>query len=333
MRVVITGGTGFVGRKLAARLLADGEIVGPDGKRGELTELVLFDQAAPMPPLPPDRRLRLVTGDIADTATVERLIAPGTASIFHLAAVVSAAAEADLDLGLRVNLDGTRAVLDACRRLPVPPRLLFASSVAIYGGDPPLHVGDLTPPKPRTSYGAQKAAGELLVSDYSRRGLIDGRTARLPTIVVRPGRPNKAASTFASSILREPLSGLPANCPVSLESRMAILSPRRLIECLMRLHDLDGAALRLDRTLLLPGISAGIGEMLAALERAGGRKAADLVSHDRDPVIQKIVDGWPMSLDAPRAVSLGFAADRDIDEIVEAFIADDLPAQKALVAG
>jgi nucleoside-diphosphate-sugar epimerase len=333
MRVVITGGTGFVGRKLAARLLAEGEIIGPDGGRHALSELVLFDQAAPMPPLPEDSRLRVVTGDIADPATIQALLAPGVASLFHLAAVVSSAAEADLDLGLRVNLDGTRALLDACRRLPVPPRVVFASSLAVFGGDPPLRVDDRTPPTPRTSYGAQKAAGELLVADYSRRGLIDGRSARLPTIVVRPGRPNKAASTFASSILREPLAGQRANCPVSLDSRMAILSPRRLIDCLMRLHDLDGAELGLDRTLLLPGISAGIGDMLDALERAGGKAARALVSLDPDPAIQKIVDGWPVALEALRATALGFTADRDIDEIIAAFIADDLPAQRVLAAG
>jgi nucleoside-diphosphate-sugar epimerase len=333
MRVVITGGTGFVGRKLAARLLADGEIICADGASGALSELVLFDQAAPVPPLPADPRLRIVTGDIADPATLRQLIEPRTASVFHLAAVVSSAAEADLDLGLRVNLDGTRALLEACRRLPVPARFIFASSLAVYGGDPPLDVDDRTPPAPRTSYGSQKAAGELLVADYSRRGLIDGRSARLPTIVVRPGRPNKAASTFASSILREPLAGQTANCPVTLDSRMAILSPRRLIDCLMRLHDIDGARLGLDRTLLLPGISAGIGEMLEALGRAGGKEARDRVSLNPDPAIQKIVDGWPASIQAARAIALGFVADRDVDEIIEAFIADDLPAQKALAAG
>ncbi len=331
MRVVITGGTGFVGRKLAARLLTEGEIAGPDG-RGPITELVLFDQAAPVPPLPEDPRLRIVTGDIADPATLSRLIAPDTASIIHLAAVVSSAAEADLDLGLRVNLDGTRLLLDACRRLVQPPRFLFASSLAVYGGDPPLYVNDKTPLTPRTSYGAQKAAGELLVADYSRRGLIDGRSARLPTIVVRPGRPNKAASTFASSILREPLAGQKANCPVSPATRMAVLSPRRLIDCLMTLLNLDGATLGLDRTLLLPGISVRMSDALDALERAGGKAAQALVSHDIDPAIQRIVDGWPVAIEAERAKALGFKPDRDIDEIIEAFVEDDLAAQKALIA-
>jgi nucleoside-diphosphate-sugar epimerase len=332
MRVVITGGCGFVGRKLAARLLAEGEAVGPDGARGRLDELVLFDMIEPQPPLPSDPRLQIATGDIADPATVEALITQATTSVIHLAAVVSAAAEADLDLGLRVNLDGTRTVLEACRRLGRPPRLLFASSLAVYGGEPPLAVSERTPPAPRTSYGAQKAAGELLVADYSRRGLIDGRSVRLPTIVVRPGRPNKAASTFASSILREPLVGLAANCPVTPDTRMVILSPRRLVDCLMTVHDLPTARLSLERTVLLPGINPTVGEMVEALGRAGGKAAVDRITWKHDPHIQKIVNGWPSSMVADRAGSLGLAADRSIDEVIAAFIADDLDDQKRLNA-
>jgi nucleoside-diphosphate-sugar epimerase len=332
MRVVITGGCGFVGRKLAARLLAEGEAVGPDGARGRLDELVLFDMFAPMPPPAPDPRLRIVIGDIADPATVEAVITPATTSVIHLAAVVSDAAEADLDLGLRVNLGGTRTVLEACRKLGRPPRLLFASSLAVYGGEPPLEANERTPPAPRSSYGAQKAAGELLVADYSRRGLIDGRSVRLPTIVVRPGRPNKAASTFASSILREPLAGLPANCPVTPETRMVILSPRRLVDCLMTVHDLPTARLGLERTVLLPGINPTVAEMVEALGRAAGEAAVGRITWEHDPHIQKIVNGWPTSLVADRAGPLGLVADRSIDEIIEAFIADDLADQKKLTA-
>jgi nucleoside-diphosphate-sugar epimerase len=331
MRVVITGGTGFVGRKLAERLLRDGETIGTDGARVQISEIVLFDQAAPNPPMAADARLKTVTGDITDRAQVEALITPDTGSVWHLAAVVSAGAEADLDLGYAVNLDGTRHVLNACRKLKAPPRLMFASSAAVYGGE--TVVGDGTPPTPRTSYGAQKAAGELFVNDYTRRGIIDGRSMRLPTIVVRPGRPNKAASTFASSILREPLAGQTAICPVSPESRMAILSPRRLIDCLVALHDMDGARLGFNRTVLLPSISVTIGEMADALRRAGGDAVASRIVWQPDPFIQAIVDGWPGAMRAERAESLGLRADASMDEIIAAFIEDDLPAQKQLVAG
>ncbi len=333
MRVVITGGTGFVGRKLAARLLRDGTLGGPSGGSEEISELVLFDNVGPNPPFElSDPRLNVVTGDITDKAQVEALITPGTGSIWHLAAVVSAGAEADLDLGYAVNLDGTRHVLNACRKLGAPPRLVFASSAAVYGGEPPLTVDDNTPPTPRTSYGAQKAAGELFVNDYTRRGIIDGRSARLPTIVVRPGRPNKAASTFASSILREPLAGQTAICPVSPESRMAIMSPRRLIEALLALHDMEGAKLGFNRTVLLPSISVTIGEMADLLRRVGGEEAAGRIIWQPDPFIQRIVDQWPGAMGAPRAEGLGLKGDANMDEIVTAFIEDDLPAQQKLVA-
>ena len=332
MRVVITGGTGFVGRKLAERLLRDGAAEGPGGGRKEISEIVLFDQAEPNPPMEPTNRLKIVTGDITDANQVNALITPDTGSIYHLAAVVSAGAEADLDLGYAVNLDGTRHVLNACRKLSQPPRLMFASSAAVYGGEPPLTVDDLTPPSPRTSYGGQKAAGELFVNDYTRRGIIDGRSMRLPTIVVRPGRPNKAASTFASSIMREPLAGQQAICPVSPDSRMAILSPRRLIECLITLHDMEGARLGFNRTVLLPSISVSIGEMADSLLRVGGEEAANLIVWQPDPFIQKIVDGWPGTLHSHRAAELGLMADADMDAILTAFIEDDLPAQKRLVA-
>jgi D-erythronate 2-dehydrogenase len=333
MRVVITGGTGFVGRKLAGRLLRDGSAEGPGSRRQDISEVVLFDHAEPNPPLEiDDPRLSIVIGDITDKSQVDALITPETGSIWHLAAVVSAGAEADLDLGYAVNLDGTRHVLDACRKLDAPPRLMFASSAAVYGGEPPLSVDDATPPTPRTSYGAQKAMGELFVNDYTRRGIIDGRAVRLPTIVVRPGRPNKAASTFASSIIREPLAGQEAICPVSPLSKMAILSPRRLIDALIALHDMDGERLGFNRTVLLPSISVTIGEMVDSLRRIGGEEASARVIWQPDPFIQQIVDRWPGVADAPRAVDLGLEADGDMDEIVTAFIEDDLPGQK-LIAG
>jgi D-erythronate 2-dehydrogenase len=324
MRIVITGGCGFLGRRVATRLLAEETACGP------VSELVLFDNAPPALPLPEDRRLRVVTGDIADRDTVARLIAPGTDAVFHLAAIVSGQAEADTDLGYRVNLDGTRAVLDACRALGTCPRLVFASSLAVYGGALPPSVGDDTVLNPQSSYGTQKAIGELLVTDYSRKGFIDGRALRLPTVVVRPGRPNRAASTFASSMIREPLAGQDAVCPVSPDTVMALASPRRIVEGLVHGLDLPGDALGASRSLQLPGFSVSVGEMAAALRRAGGAAAYARVRWQHDPAIEAIVASWPQALAAPRAQALGFGCDASIDEVIQFFIEDDLATQKQL---
>ena len=321
MRVVITGGCGFLGSRLAAELL----------RRNDIDELVLFDNSPATLPLPEDRRLRPATGDIADRETLRAVITLGTGSVFHLAAVVSGQAEADTDLGYRVNLDGTRAVLDACRALGTCPRVIFASSLAVYGGELPPAVGDETPLTPQTSYGTQKAIGELLVNDYSRKGFVDGRAVRLPTVVVRPGRPNRAASTFASSMIREPLAGREALCPVSPDTVMALASPRRIVAGLVQAHDLPGAAFGASRSLQLPGFSVAVGEMAAAVRRAGGVAAYARIRWEPDPQIQQIISGWPQALHAPRAEALGFTADSGIDEVVEAFIDDDLETQRQLV--
>lgn len=324
MRIVITGGCGFLGRRVAMRLLEEGSAL------GAVDELVLFDNAPPALPLPQDKRIRLVTGDIAHHATVGQLIGPGTDAVFHLAAIVSGQAEADTDLGYRVNLEGTRAVLDACRALGSVPRLVFASSLAVYGGALPPEVGENTALTPQSSYGTQKAIGELLVNDYSRKGFVDGRVLRLPTVVVRPGLPNRAASTFASSIIREPLSGKEAVCPASPDTIMALASPRRIVAGLVHALGLDGTALAGNRTLQLPGFSVSVGEMAAALRRAGGEAAYARISWQPDATIQAIVSSWPQALATPRAEALGFGRDSNIDEVVEFFIKDDLAAQKAL---
>ena len=318
MRIVITGGCGFLGRRVALQLLG----------RSEVDELVLFDNAASALPLPEDPRLRIVTGDIADCEGVRRVISPGTHSVFHLAAVVSGQAEADTDLGYRVNLDGTRAMLDACRALGNCPRVVFASSLAVYGGTLPPAVGDETPLTPQTSYGTQKAIGELLVNDYSRKGFVDGRAVRLPTVVVRPGRPNRAASSFASSMIREPLAGRAAICPVSPETVMALASPRRIVAGLLHAHDLPGDAFGASRSLQLPGFSVTVGEMAEAVRRAQGSEAYARIRWEPDAQIQRIISGWPRALHVPRAEALGFAADSGIDEVIQAFIEDDLEMQK-----
>jgi D-erythronate 2-dehydrogenase len=320
MRIVITGGCGFLGRRVAIRFL----------EQGQVDELVLFDNTAPALPLPEDKRVSIITGDIADRDTVARLIAPGTDAVFHLAAIVSGEAEADIDLGYRVNLDGTRAVLDACRALGTAPKVIFASSLAVYGGALPPEVGDDTALTPQTSYGTQKALGELLVNDYSRKGFVDGRALRLPTVVVRPGRPNRAASTFASSIIREPLTGRDAVCPVSPDTVMALASPRRIVAGLVHALDLPGEAFGASRSLQLPGFSVSVGHMAAALRRAGGEAAYARIAWRPDPQIQAIVSGWPRGLITPRAEAMGFGRDSGIDEVVAAFIEDDLPLQRQL---
>ena len=324
MRIVITGGCGFLGRRLALLLLEKGSAL------GAIEELALFDNAPSALPLPDDRRVRVVTGDIADRDTAQRLILPGTDAVFHLAAIVSGQAEADTDLGFRVNLDGIRAVLDACRALGTAPRLVFASSLAVYGGALPPEVGDDTPLNPQTSYGTQKAIGELLVNDYSRKGFIDGRALRLPTVVVRPGLPNRAASTFASSIIREPLSGTDAVCPVAPETVMALASPRRVVAALAHALDIPGEALGVNRSLQVPGFSVSVGEMAAALRRAAGEAAYTRIAWQPDPAVQRIISGWPKGLATPRADRLGFQRDSGIDEAVRFFIEDDLAMQKAL---
>jgi nucleoside-diphosphate-sugar epimerase len=274
--------------------------------------------------LPHDPRLELIAGDITDAEQVRRLIGPGTDGVFHLAAIVSANAEEDFDLGYAVNLDGTRHLLEACRALPAQARLVFASSCAVYGGDLPADLGDGSILTPQTSYGAQKAMGELLVNDYSRKGYVDGRALRLPTIVVRPGKPNRAASTFASSIIREPLAGLEAICPVTRDAEMYILSPRRVVEAFLHAYELQGRAFGMVRMVTLPGITASIGQMVDALAEVAGEAVTKRIRWQPDPMIQKIVAGWPPSFDAKRGRELGFSADADVAEIIRAHIQDEL---------
>ncbi|MBO22055.1 MAG: NAD-dependent epimerase [Rhodospirillaceae bacterium] len=322
MKVVITGGTGMLGRRLAIRILARPELRGPGGNPEAVDKLVLFDASEPVEPPPDDPRVQLVTGDICDPATVEALIDGETDAVFHFAAVVSGGAEADFDLGYAVNLTGGRFVLEAARRTGRCPKIVFTSSLAVYGGE--RSVDDSTALTPRTSYGAQKAIGELLVNDYTRKGFVDGRTLRLPTIVVRPGKPNKAASGFASSILREPLQGETVSNPVSRDTRMLILSPKRAVQAFIDVHNVDGDVLGPNRSVMMNGISPSIGEMLDALRAFAGDAVADRVHEAPDALVQSIVDAWPWYADGARARKLGMKPDASVQEIIESFVADEL---------
>ena len=322
MKVVITGGAGFLGRRLAAKLLERGALTGPDGQARRIDEVALVDIVAATGF--DDARIRQASGDIADPSLLASVIDAETSSVFHLAAVVSGQAEADFDLGMRVNLDATRRLLDACRATGHRPRVVFTSSVAVYGGPLPAVVRDDTAVNPQSSYGAEKAIGELLVNEYSRKGFVDGRVLRLPTISVRPGRPNKAASSFASGIIREPLNGEEAECPVAPDTRVWLLSPRRAIECLIQGHELQAEALGTSRAVNLPGITVSAREMVAALERVAGTDVVNRIRWERDPAIERIVGSWPGAWDTTRARALGFTGDEDFYSIVRAYIEDEL---------
>lgn len=324
MRVLITGGGGFIGKKLAARLLERGELLGRSIER-----ITLFD-VMPAEGLPSDPRLEIVAGDITRAGVIFDLVRPGYDAIYHLAAVVSGAAEADIDLGYAVNLDGTRHLLDAVRAFARKPSLVFASSCAVFGGALPEVISDDTPLTPQTSYGGQKAMGELLVADFHRKGFMDGRSLRLPTICVRPGKPNKAASTWASSIFREPLAGQEAVCPVTRETAMYLLSPRRVIDAFVHAIELPSEQLGTTRHINLPGTTYSVAEMVAAIERAGGKTVVDRIRWEPDAVIQKIVDGWPQRFATPRAEGLGFKADASLDEIVQQHVEDELGGKIAV---
>lgn len=326
MKVVITGGAGFIGLTLARQLIARGALTGPSGRAEEIDSVVLFDVAVPPErPAGLDGRVRLVDGDIGDRDTVFRLIDRDDLSIFHLASVVSAGGERDFDGALRVNLDGSRNVFEAARARAGRPRVVFASSVAVFGGSamPPV-VDDTTKPTPQTTYGATKAIGELLVNDYSRKGFFDGRTARLPTIVIRPGRPNAAASSFCSGVFREPLHGQECRLPVGPDTRAALLGYRNAVEGLIRLHDVEADALGDDRAVNLPSTTHAVADMIAAVERVAAANGVALgpITAAPDPEIERIVRSWPTEVRADRARALGLPADPSLDRVVQDFIDD-----------
>ncbi|MFM0156970.1 SDR family oxidoreductase [Paraburkholderia sediminicola] len=321
MKVLITGGAGFLGQRLARELLARGLVKDEHGKLQAITELVLLD-VVPGSDFG-DSRVRSEVGDIAERSVLDRVIDARTAAIFHLAAIVSGQAEADFDLGMRINLDASRLLLETCRQRGHKPRVVFTSSVAVYGGDLPEVVQNDTALNPQSSYGAQKAIAELLLNDYTRRGFVDGRVLRLPTISVRPGKPNAAASSFASGIVREPLNGETAVCPVARTTRLWLLSPRKAIENLIAGLELDAAALGNQRVLNLPGISVSVDDMVAALREVAGEEAEKRIVWEPDARIEKIVGSWPGQWDPSRAERLGLTGDRNFADVIRGYIADE----------
>lgn len=318
MHIAITGAAGFLGQRLVQQLLARGEL-----RQQPITRLTLLDQVEA--PLPDGKNIAVsaLALDITAPGTLDSVLDQRPDVIYHLAAVVSSAAEADLDLGMRVNFDATRALLEGCRAKGLAPtRLIMASSVAAYGGALPGVLDDMTALHPQNSYGAQKAMCELLINDYSRRGLVDGLVLRLPTIVIRPGRPNAAASSFASSILREPLNGEEAICPVPTDLTMFVMSPGKVVEALIHGAEVPSAALAPFRAFMLPGITVTVAEMLEALREAAGEKALSLVRHELDARIEAIVAGWPACFETAKAQQLGFTGDDSFKQIIDAFVAE-----------
>lgn len=323
MHVLIIGAAGMVGRKLIGRLVEAGQV---DGR--EITALTLADVVAPERPAGFDGKVETLTVDLSAPATAETLIAGRPDLIFHLAAIVSGEAEADFDKGYRINLDGTRQLFDAIRLAglasPYRPRVVFTSSIAVFGAPFPEKIGDEFFQTPLTSYGTQKAICELLLADYSRRGFFDGIGIRLPTICIRPGRPNKAASGFFSNILREPLNGEEAVLPVSPDVRHWFASPRAAVGFLMHAATLDLGRVGPRRSLNMPGLSTTVGEEIAALGRVAGERAVKLIRHEPDETIIRIVDGWAQDFDPARAIALGFTADKSFDDIIRVHIEDEL---------
>ena len=323
MHVLVIGAAGMVGRKLTDRLVETGRV-----GHGELTALTLVDVVGPQAPRGFSGRVETVTADLSDPGEAEKLIAGRPDYVFHLAAIVSGEAEADFEKGYRINLDGTRYLFEAIRReglkSPYKPRVVFTSSIAVFGAPFPEKIGDDFFTTPLTSYGTQKAIGELLLADYSRRGFFDGIGIRLPTICIRPGKPNKAASGFFSGILREPLAGQEAVLPVSESVRHWFASPRAAVGFLTHAAEIDLAALGARRNLSLPGLSATVGEEIEALRRVAGDGAVKLIRREPDPTIIRIVDGWATDFDASRAEKLGFRAETSFDDIVRAHVEDEL---------
>lgn len=321
MKVLVIGAAGMLGRKLIHGLSGSGSVAGK-----AINTLMRHDVV--LAPPPPASAFAVTThlGDLSVSGEAEKLVAERPDFIFHLAAVVSGEAEANFEKGYAINLDGTRNLLEAIRKIGggYCPRVIFTSSIAVFGSPFPDAIDDEFLTAPLTSYGTQKAIGELLISDYSRRGILDGMALRMPTVCVRPGAPNKAASGFFSNIIREPLAGMDAVLPVDEDVRHWHCSPRAAVGFLMKAAEMGGGPLGPRRALTLPGLSCTVGEQLAALKAVAGARVLDHVKRVPDESIRRIVAGWPRNFDAARATALGFSAEASFADIIKVHIDDEL---------
>ncbi|MCA6221779.1 D-erythronate dehydrogenase [Photorhabdus antumapuensis] len=316
MKVIITGGAGFLGQQLASALLNNNQTLNFD-------QLILTDIQCPVSPVN-DPRVQCLALDLAQSGAAEKLIDENSTVLFHLAAIVSSHAESDFDLGLQVNFDVTRNLLNVARAKNPKLKFIFTSSLAVFGGELPATITDQCAVNPQSSYGAQKAMCELMINDYSRKGYVDGRVLRLPTISIRPGKPNKAASSFASGIIREPLHGENSICPVSRDLALWLSSPETVIRNFIHAVQIPAEKFGLSRTVNLPGISVTVQDMIDSLAEVAGQKAVDLIRFEPDENINRIVASWPGHFDISRGLSLGFQADNTFSDAIRAFITNNL---------